>query len=78
MSQDEIQAMATAKSEGDKIKWEQVRLQAYYTVVAQIGTKDIKKPSDLFKFAWDEIEDKPKSKRLNKEEFLNRAKQIRK
>lgn len=40
-------------------EWDKTRLLAYYSVIAFNGTKQIKKPSDLFLHPW-EVEDTPK------------------
>ena len=76
MSQDEAQAISIARREADKVSWEQTRLQAYYAIIAQIGTKEIKKPSDLFTFPWDDVKELPKGKRLSKEEFIKQTSQL--
>ena len=53
MSQDEVAAIYKARSEADKIRWEQVRVISYWSVVAMNGTRTYKKPTDLFKLPWD-------------------------
>jgi hypothetical protein len=74
MSQDEIKSIMEAKTDHEKIRWEQTRLIAYYTVVAQTGTKNIKYPTDLFKFGWDNKIVEIRGNRLTREEFLNSVK----
>ena len=64
-----------AKSEQDRGAWEQTRTLAFYTVVAQQGTKQIRLPKDLFPLPWDE-DTKVKGKRMTKEEFHKLANQI--
>jgi hypothetical protein len=70
MSQDEVSSLLQASMDKDKAEWEKARIQAFYTVVSMNGTKQYKKPSDLFKFPW---ESKPVVKKvakvLSKEEF---------
>jgi hypothetical protein len=78
MSQDEITAIMKAKHEIDKISWEQTRTLSFYTIAAQQGTKHIKSPKELFALPWDEgNKDKPISKALTRDEFLNKSKLIR-
>lgn len=69
MSQDEIAAIMKSKYDSDKILWEQTRLKCFYTVVSQVGTKDIKSPKDLFTLAWDDNE-VDSAKYLTKDEFM--------
>ena len=77
MSQDEVTAIMEAKYKHERIQWEQTRTLAFYSVVAQQGTKNIKSPKDLFSLPWDEgQEEKQVGKTLTKEEFLEQAKQI--
>ena len=54
MSQDEIIAIYKARHEIQKITWEQTRTICFYNVVSQNGTKVFKRPSDLFKFPWEQ------------------------
>ena len=81
MSQDELVAISKAKNESEKMTnrktWEQTRLICFYTIAAMHGTKDFKKPEDIFKLPWDESEEKPTGKRLTKEEFLKNAEKIK-
>lgn len=79
MSQGEAQAMSVAKDEGVRTSWEQIRLSSFYNVIAQVGTKEIKEPKDLFELPWDnEKKDKPKHAPnfKTREEFLRDAKLI--
>lgn len=77
MSQDEVKAIVEAKHTDDTVSWEQTRTIAFYNVVSQVGTKNIKSPQDLFKFNWDDPKGSTSHKevgdRLNKNEFLKRA-----
>lgn len=67
MSQDEMNAIFKAKNETDKTAWEQTRTICFYSVASMNGTKQFKKPSDLFSFTWE----KPKPKKtMTKEEIL--------
>jgi len=71
MSQDETVSIMKAKVESDKQAWEQTRMLCFYSVVSQNGTKQFKKPKDLFTFSWDDKDPdkgRPKGKRLTKEE----------
>jgi len=74
MSPDELRAITKARSERDtqeyRRTWEQTRAVSFYSLVAMQGTKDYKKPEDLFKFSW-EKEEEPK--RLTKKEMLQKA-----
>ena len=79
MSQDEVASILTARFQSERASWEQTRTLSFYTVVAQQGTKQYRKPQDLFPLAWDKG-DKPAAvhaPRLTKDEFLKAAKQIR-
>jgi len=78
MTQKEVLAIITANNEKDKVEWEKVRMMAYYSVVAVNGSKQIRKPSDLFKFPWEQ-KGKPVKKvgkTLSKEEFNKLADKI--
>jgi hypothetical protein len=76
MSPDELKAIIKARSEKDtqdyKVSWEQARAISFYSIVAMQGTKDYKKPEDLFKFSWEKA-DKPKPKKLTQEEMETKA-----
>lgn len=77
MSQDEVEAIMEAKYKHERTQWEQTRTLAFYSIVAQQGTKHIKSPKDLFTLPWDEgQEEKPVGKALTKEEFIEQAKYI--
>lgn len=77
MSQDEVSAIMKSKTEHERSQWEQTRTLSFYTIVAQQGTKHIKSPKDLFILPWDETIEKPKGKQLTRDEFLNKANNIR-
>jgi hypothetical protein len=47
----ELDAILRSVERQRRERWEQVRLQSFYTVAA-FGAK-IKKPSDLFEFSWE-------------------------
>jgi hypothetical protein len=47
----ELDAALKAVERQRRERWEQVRLQSFYTVAA-FGAK-VKKPSDLFEFSWE-------------------------
>ena len=66
MSWDEIGAVLKAKSEEEKMTWEQTRLICFWNVVATNGTKKFKKPSDLFPFTWDKMTSKDAKAKLTK------------
>jgi hypothetical protein len=69
MSLDEISSIYNAKYEAEKQEWERARLICFYSVVASIGTKKIKKVTDLFTFSWE----KKKVKNIpTKEELIKR------
>jgi hypothetical protein len=62
MSPDEIESIMTAKTEADRILWEQTRTICYYNYIAMNGSKitleggavkKIESPTDLFSFPWD-------------------------
>lgn len=78
MSQSEAHALIKADTDRQRADWEQVRLQSFFSVVSQTGTKKIKKPSDLLKFPWEEEEKKKKvdAKPLTPEQFNELAQQI--
>jgi hypothetical protein len=70
MSQQEVHAVLEADMEREKIAWERVRLQGFYTIIATNGTKNLKKPSDLMKFPWEvKSTEKKKGKTLTKDQF---------
>ena len=78
MSQDEVTAIMKSKTEHERSQWEQTRTLSFYTVVAQQGTKQIKSPKDLFQLPWDEgVKSKSVGKQLTRDEFLNKATNIR-
>jgi len=58
MSQDEIIAIYKARYEFDnneeKSNWEKTRDICYYAFIAMQGNERYKKPSDLFKFPWEQ------------------------
>ena len=77
MSQDEVASIMTAKTNHDREPWEQARTLSFYTIVSQHGTKNYKKPKDLFSLPWDvNCNNTVPAPRLTKEEFLKAAKQI--
>ena len=76
MSFDEAQALYKAKNEEHKLSMEQTRLLCFYNVISMNGTKQFKKPSDLFEFPWEKAA-KPKSRRLTEDEVLKKAEENR-
>jgi hypothetical protein len=76
MSFDEIQAVYKAKDEQFKMSMEQTRLLCFYNVVSMNGTKQYKKPADLFALPW-EKDKKPRSRRLTEAEVIKKAEENR-
>jgi hypothetical protein len=76
MSFDETQAVYKAKNEEFKSSMEQTRLLCYYSVISMNGTKQFKKPSDLFELPWEKA-NKPKGRRLTEVEVLQKAEENR-
>ena len=75
MSEDEITAIMKARADKNKEEWERVRVTSYWSVVANQGSKSIKKPSDLFKFAW-EVDDHKPDRVLTREEMRERFNKV--
>ena len=69
MSPDEMEAILKALSQQNINQWERTRLQSYYSVVAMAGTKQIKKPSDLFALPWDKDKKEKIHKPLSREDL---------
>jgi hypothetical protein len=77
MSQDELSAICRARNDFERIQWEQTRAICFYSIVAQHGTTKFQKPQDLFFLPWDKKRDGiKKSKRLTKEEVMERVSRI--
>lgn len=53
MSPEEAGSIMKAKAEAEKNIWERTRLMCFYSVIAMDGTKNYKKPEDLFELSWD-------------------------
>jgi len=65
-----------ARDEDAKIEWEKIRVLSYFSVTAQQGTKNLKKPKDLFVFKWEE--EKPQGEKIqSQEEALEKVQKIR-
>lgn len=75
MSQSEAVQLIKSHQDIYKISWEQTRTLCFYNMITFNGTKHIKKPKDLFLLPW-EVDDKPKGKTLEKDEFMNIANKI--
>lgn len=74
MSMDEVAQLLKASGDRDRRVWERERISWFYTLVAQSGTKEFKKPSDVFTFEW-EKEPKKEPKKLTKEEVKQKVKE---
>jgi len=58
--------------------WEQTRAICFYNVIAMHGTKDYKKPQDLFLMSWEKKKaDKMDKAPRNKDEAMERHRQIK-
>lgn len=77
MTEQEVKAVLEASNDKDKGEWERARLVAYWSVVAVNGNKNMKNPSDLFKFPWEVKTKKKQAKTLTKEEFLKLADKVK-
>jgi hypothetical protein len=60
MSFGEISALLNTIKEKEQEEWEKMRLQWFYTVASQPGSK-LKRPSDLIRFSWEKKAIKEKS-----------------
>jgi hypothetical protein len=76
MSFDEALAVYKSKDEEARATMEQTRLLCYYSVISMNGTKQFKKPSDLFELPWEKA-NRPKSRRLTEAEALKKAEENR-
>jgi hypothetical protein len=78
MSQDELSAICSGRNDFERIRWEQTRTICFYSIVAQNGTVKFQKPQDLFSLPWDKNRAGiKKSKRLTKEELMEKVSMIR-
>lgn len=75
LSPGEAESMYKAHWEQVKIEWEKIRVLSFFTVIAHRGTKNYKKPTDLFTFTWEE-QLTEKGERLTYEEAIKRAHEI--
>lgn len=82
MSWSEVSAILKADGEKSRETWELTRLQCFYSIIAQSGTKHFKKPADVFQLPWDKEEKakpkakKPQPKPLTPDEFKQLVEQI--
>lgn len=74
MSQSELQYILKGSEEKEQEEWERIRTICFYTVVSGVGSKRIKKPTDLFKFPWDK---KEIGKKMTQEEIKKLGQDIK-
>jgi len=73
MSFDEIAELLKIRDSERKEKWEQLRIQCYYSMVAFHGNKEYKNPQGLFPLPWEKKKVK-EVKKLSKEELAEKTK----
>lgn len=78
MSFDEITAFVKTLENNKKDEWERVRYLCFYNVISQNGTKQFKRPSDLFTLPWEKKKKKSDGKKVTPEEIERKRQQAEK
>jgi len=78
MSFDEIGAFLKTLESKKKDEWERIRYLCFYNVVSYNGTKQFKKPSELFILPWEKKKKNSTVRKISKEEVEKRKEQASK